>query len=159
MRSSNIDEGGAGAELAAARPGEDHIGESADYAVLGRGARIDREIHTGATVEVVAQAVVRTGGAPREAIVVVAVEYRVGAQITTQLDAGVGARNVEETGTIQGADPHVFDRFGLERAESEAKRPPIPTEGGHRFRSKATTQSDEGGHPVDRVRRGALSAI
>jgi len=44
-------------------------------------------------------------------------------------------------------------------AESEAKRPPIPTEGGHRFRSKATTQSDEGGHPVDRVRRGALSAI
>jgi DNA invertase Pin-like site-specific DNA recombinase len=28
------------------------------------------------------------------------------------------------------------------RAESEAKRPPIPTEGGHRFRSKAATQSE-----------------
>jgi len=27
-------------------------------------------------------------------------------------------------------------------AESEAKRPPIPTEGGHRFRSKAATQSE-----------------
>jgi nitroreductase len=27
-------------------------------------------------------------------------------------------------------------------AESEAKRPPIPTESGHRFRSKAATQSD-----------------
>jgi hypothetical protein len=27
-------------------------------------------------------------------------------------------------------------------AESEAKRPPIPTEGGHRFRSKAASQSD-----------------
>ena len=26
-------------------------------------------------------------------------------------------------------------------AESEAKRPPIPTEGGHRFRSKAATRS------------------
>jgi DNA-binding transcriptional regulator LsrR (DeoR family) len=27
-------------------------------------------------------------------------------------------------------------------AESEAKRPPIPTEGGHRFRSKAASQSE-----------------
>ena len=27
-------------------------------------------------------------------------------------------------------------------AESEAKRPPIPTEGGHRFRSKAATRSE-----------------
>jgi len=42
-----------------------------------------------------------------------------------------------------------------------------PTEGGHRFRRKAATQSDrkrppipiEGGHPVDRVMRGRLSAI
>lgn len=29
-----------------------------------------------------------------------------------------------------------------ETAESEAKRPPIPTEGGQRFRSKAATQSE-----------------
>jgi hypothetical protein len=43
-----------------------------------------------------------------------AVERGVDAQITTQLDAGVGARNVEETGTIQGADLHVLDRFGLD---------------------------------------------
>ena len=28
-------------------------------------------------------------------------------------------------------------------AESEAKRPPIPTEGGHRFRSKAASQSEQ----------------
>jgi MoxR-like ATPase len=27
-------------------------------------------------------------------------------------------------------------------AESGAKRPPIPTEGGHRFRSKAATRSE-----------------
>jgi hypothetical protein len=33
--------------------------------------------------------------------------------MTTQLDAGVGARNVEESGTIRGADPHVFDHLGL----------------------------------------------
>jgi hypothetical protein len=42
-----------------------------------------------------------------------------------------------------------------------------PRQSGHRFRRKAATGSDrkrpanpkEGGHPVDRVRRGALSAI
>ena len=33
-----------------------------------------------------------------------AVERGVNAQITTQLDAGVGARDVEETSTVQGAD-------------------------------------------------------
>jgi hypothetical protein len=44
-----------------------------------------------------------------------AVERGVDAQLAPQLDAGVGARNVEETGTIQGADPHIFDRFGLDR--------------------------------------------
>ena len=31
---------------------------------------------------------------------------------------------------------------GLTTAESEARRPPIPTESGHRFRSKAATQSE-----------------
>ena len=51
---------------------------------------------------------------PCRLIVDAAVERGVDAQITTQLDAGVGARNVEETGTIQGADPHVLDRFGLD---------------------------------------------
>jgi hypothetical protein len=42
-----------------------------------------------------------------------------------------------------------------------------PKQSGHRFRRKAATDSDrkrsanpnEGGHPVDRVRQGALSAI
>ena len=42
-----------------------------------------------------------------------------------------------------------------------------PRQSGHRFRRKATTDSDrkrppnpnEGGHPVDRVSQGALSAI
>ena len=43
-----------------------------------------------------------------------AVESGFSAQITTQLDAGVGAGDIEETRTVQGADPHVLDRFGLD---------------------------------------------
>src|SRR5258706_11405246 len=39
-------------------------------------------------------------------------ERGVDAQMTTQLDAGIGARDVEETGTIQGANLHVLDRLG-----------------------------------------------
>jgi hypothetical protein len=38
-------------------------------------------------------------------------------------------------------EPFKYLRFG-NGAESEAKRPPIPTEGGQRFRSKAATQSE-----------------
>jgi hypothetical protein len=34
-------------------------------------------------------------------------------------------------------------RHAPEASLAEAKRPPIPTEGGHRFRSKATTQSEQ----------------
>jgi len=51
---------------------------------------------------------------PSRLIVRAAVERGVDAQITTQLDAGVGARDVEESGTIQGANLHVLDRLGLD---------------------------------------------
>jgi hypothetical protein len=44
-----------------------------------------------------------------------AIERGIDAQITTKLDAGVGARDVEETGAVQRADPHIFDRLGLDR--------------------------------------------
>ena len=89
--------------------------EGADHAVFGGGAGINRQRHTRTGSEVVAIAVALTEIAvPRRLIVDAAVERGVDAQITTQLDAGVGARNVEETGTIQGADPHVLDRFGLD---------------------------------------------
>ena len=54
-----------------------------------------------------------------------AVEGDIGAQITTQLDAGVGARNKEETGTIQRTDPHILDSFGLDRKISRV----CPTHG------------------------------
>jgi hypothetical protein len=43
-----------------------------------------------------------------------AVERGIDAQITAQLDAGVGARNLEEAGAIKRTDPHIFDRFGLD---------------------------------------------
>ena len=52
--------------------------------------------------------------APRRLVVDAAIERGIDAHIATDLDAGVGARDVEETGTIQGADPHVLDRFGLD---------------------------------------------
>ncbi|MBA7655268.1 hypothetical protein ES703_63172 [subsurface metagenome] len=88
--------------------------EGTDNAVFRGGAGINRQRHTGTGGEVVAVAVLLTEIArPSRLIVDRAVERRVDAQITTQLDAGVSARNVEESGTIQGADLHVFDRFGL----------------------------------------------
>jgi hypothetical protein len=43
-----------------------------------------------------------------------AVKSGFNSQIATQLDAGVGARDIEETRPVQGADPHVLDRFGLD---------------------------------------------
>ncbi len=60
--------------------------------------------------------------------------------------------------------PDVIIRIGDGSAETHVRN---PRQSGHRFRRKAATDSDrkrppnpnEGGHPVDRVRRGALSAI
>jgi hypothetical protein len=105
---------GRATEVAARRPGERRIPEGADDAVFGRGARIDIEVFAGTSGKVVAQAVVRTGSAAIGATKNVGgVQTNLGAQISAQLDAGVGARDVVESGTIQGADPHVFDRFGL----------------------------------------------
>jgi hypothetical protein len=94
------------------------LAERADHAVFSCGAGIDRQGHTRTAVDPVGETVAlawrhATITAPERSIVDAAAVGGVDAQITTQLDAGVGARNVEETGTIQGADPHVFDRFGL----------------------------------------------
>ena len=96
-------------------PAERRIEVGADHAVLGGGARIDVQIFAGACSVVIAEAVARAECArPSGSIIDAAVECGVNAQITAQLDASVGARDVEETGTIQGADPHVLDRFGLD---------------------------------------------
>src|SRR4051812_6227194 len=89
--------------------------EGADHAVFGGGTGINRDRHTGTGVEVIAEAIALASVARVEGLAVdAAVERGVDAQITTQLDAGVGARDVEETRAIQGADPHVLDRLGLE---------------------------------------------
>src|SRR5260370_897627 len=89
--------------------------EGADDAIFSGGAGINRQRHTGAAVDPVDEPVARAPTArPKRTVIDVAVERAINAQITTQLDAGVGARNIEETGTIQGADPHVLDRFGLD---------------------------------------------
>ena len=104
----------------AARPTEGRelevgLAEGADHAVFRRGAGIDGQRQTRTVIVEVRIAVAdRAFTVPERAVVDAAVDRQVGAQITTQLDAGVGARNVEETGTIQGADPHVLDRFGLD---------------------------------------------
>src|SRR5437899_167202 len=89
--------------------------DCADHAVFGGGAGINRDRQTRTGVEVVAETVALAGVAAIERLTVdAAVERGVDAQITTQLDAGVGARDIEETRAIQGADPHVLDRFGLD---------------------------------------------
>src|SRR3954454_4210118 len=96
-------------------PAEGRIPVGADHAVLGRGARIDVEVLARTRGVVVCQAVMRTSStADTLSAWTRAAELRFDAQITTQLDAGVGAWNVEKSGTIQGADPHVLDRFGLD---------------------------------------------
>jgi hypothetical protein len=43
------------------------------------------------------------------------VEGGVDTQIAAELDAGVGAGDVEELRAVGGADLHVFDRFRLDR--------------------------------------------
>ena len=122
-----------GAGVVAGRPGEDAVEEGANHAVFGRGAGVDVQVFTSAEGVVVHQAVASTGNAA-----LVRVEVRIGAQhgvstqVTTQLDAGVGARDVVETGAVQRADLHVFDRLGL-HGKIGCERPG----GGHQAGSRA----------------------
>src|SRR5262249_31949811 len=92
--------------VGAGRPREGRIEEGADHAVFSGGARIDGQIFTGTSSEVVAHTVI---SASHRAVGAVEnrgrVERRFNAQVTTQLDAGVSAGDIEETRTIQGADP------------------------------------------------------
>src|ERR1700716_119016 len=89
--------------------------EGTNDAVFSCGTRIDGERHTRTAVYQIAEAIALAAvTVPERSIVDTAVERGVDAHITTQLEAGVGARNIEKTGTIQGADPHVLDRFGLD---------------------------------------------
>src|ERR1700738_3629418 len=87
--------------------GEVALTEGANHAIFSGGARINRQRHTRTGDKIVAITVLRPRvTAPgRSTLGTAAVERGVGAQITTQLDVGVRARNIEETGAIQGADP------------------------------------------------------
>src|SRR5262245_10121511 len=91
------------------------LAEGTDNAVFGGSASINRQRHTGAGREVIAVAVTLTEVARIGRLTVsTTVERGVDANVATQLDAGIGARDVVETRAIQGADPHVLDRFGLD---------------------------------------------
>jgi hypothetical protein len=88
--------------------------EGADRAIFRRGTGIDRQRHARTIgVEVRIAVADRAFTVIEREVIDAAVDRQVGAQITTQLDARIGARNVEESGTIERADPHIFDRFGL----------------------------------------------
>ena len=96
-------------------PRESRVEERADHAVFGRSARIDGQILTRAGGVIVRQAVLSAQLCGVRTVEHRAVESGFNAQIAAQLDAGVGAGDIEETSTVQGADPHVLDRFGLDR--------------------------------------------
>ena len=108
-----------GVDRAAALGGELEFGRAvgADRAIFGAGPGIDRKEHARTVDEIVMIAVLLPGVAvPRRlAMGAAGVEGDVGAQITAELDAGVGAGNVEEAGTIQRADPDILDRPGFDR--------------------------------------------
>jgi hypothetical protein len=58
------------------------------------------------------------------------------------------------------SEHNAFYRLQLHNcADSEARRPVIPTESGHPIRRKAATDSDRRRPPVDRVSWGTLPAI
>src|SRR5262249_58660525 len=101
-----VDRGARGSSVArvgVGRPGEGRIEEGADHAIFGRGARIDVEVFTRTGGVVVRQAVLSAALSGICAVVHrVRIERGFDAQIATQLDAGVSARDVVESGTIQG---------------------------------------------------------
>src|SRR5258705_6208781 len=86
------------------------LAEGTDNAVFGGGARIERQGHAGTNIDSVGETIalarlVATVTTPEWRTVDAAAIGGIDAQIATQLDAGVGARNVEETGSVNGADP------------------------------------------------------
>src|ERR1700716_4041869 len=101
-----------------------------DDAVFGGGTGINRERHTRTGGPVVAIAVLLAEVAVQgRRPVGAAVESGVGAQITADLDAGIGARDKPEASAIERTDLYVFDRLGLDRkirglssADSEKRR-------------------------------------
>jgi hypothetical protein len=104
------------------------LAEGADHAVFGFGAGVDGQRHTRTGNETVAKAVLLTGIAvPVRHAVDATVEGSVHAQITADLDAGVGARDEEEAFAVERADPYIFDRLGFDRKVGRLCAPPRAT--------------------------------
>src|SRR5205807_2318943 len=105
---------GARSQVAIRIPGEGQKREGAQQSVLGLGTCVDSEVFPGAPSVAVRVAIFCSALAEYVAGVVrIRIRQNIDAQITAELDAGVGARDVVETGTIRRADPHIFDRLGL----------------------------------------------
>src|SRR5262249_28118987 len=80
------------------------------------GTGINRQRQTGTSAEVVAIAVLLSEVAvPGRLAVRAAVEGDVGAQIAADLDAGIGARNVEKARPVERANAHILDRLSIDR--------------------------------------------
>ena len=106
--------GGSATAVATAGPTERRIEERADHAVFRRGTGVNVEVFTSPHGVIVAEGVVRARDAGIVAGVdAVGVQRDLSAQITTQLDAGVGAGDVVETRAVERTNLHVFDRLGL----------------------------------------------
>src|SRR5262249_44875780 len=100
--------GGQEVRVAAAAQGRElevALTEGADHAVFRGGTGINRERHTGTGSKVVAITIALTKiTRPSRSIVDAAVERGVDADVAADLHASVSARDVEESGTIQGAN-------------------------------------------------------
>ena len=86
-------------------------------AVLSLGPNVERNDRAGACPVVVRVEAVVTAGATRDerrAAPARVAEILIVTNPAADLDAGIGARNVEEPFAVQTADLHVFDRFGLD---------------------------------------------
>src|SRR5262249_51706897 len=84
-------------------------------AVFGLGTGIDRRNEAVAEQRVVRVGAVVACAAARDVRrdATAGVEVHFGADPTTDLDTSVGAGDVEEPGSVDAADLHVFDRLGL----------------------------------------------
>ena len=104
------------AGTAVAGPVELHVGIGTQNAVFGGGACVLGQVQTGFGLVPVLAVGLRGGCAtlPRRRVVGRSVERRIDTDRAADANAGVGARDVPEAGTIEGADLHVFDRFGLD---------------------------------------------
>jgi len=116
LRRRVSESGGSGVAVSEVLELEVTLAEGADDAVFGRGAGIDRQRHARTGKEIVEIAVsLAEITVPGRDTVGAAIKGSVGAQIAADLDAGVGAGDVEEARAVKRADPDIFYRFGLDR--------------------------------------------